>query len=223
LCSAPVLCPNGVCDAGETNATCPADCPVAPPPSCPNATNACNVASSAPGCSNKACCATVCAADPFCCATAWDDVCVNQAATLCSAPVLCPNGVCDAGETNATCPADCPVTPPPSCPNATNACTATSGAPGCSDKACCAKVCALDPFCCATSWDSACVGAVGAQCGGQANVPGCPGTGSCTTAKTTKGCSNTACCNLVCTADSFCCQTQWDSICAQQAVQNCGL
>lgn len=36
-----------------------------------------------PGCSDFDCCNTVCVIDPFCCGTAWDAVCVSQAAANC--------------------------------------------------------------------------------------------------------------------------------------------
>jgi hypothetical protein len=37
-----------------------------------------------PGCQVAACQAAVCALDPFCCDTAWDNICVGEAATTCS-------------------------------------------------------------------------------------------------------------------------------------------
>lgn len=43
-------------------------------------------------CSDQDCCDTVCAADPYCCNTEWDQICANQAATLCEA---CGGGSCD--------------------------------------------------------------------------------------------------------------------------------
>ncbi|MFN9126258.1 MAG: reprolysin-like metallopeptidase, partial [bacterium] len=36
------------------------------------------------GCSTVACCQLVCAADPFCCNTSWDELCVSQAFDLCT-------------------------------------------------------------------------------------------------------------------------------------------
>ena len=36
-----------------------------------------------PGCSDAACCQTVCNVDPFCCSTMWDGVCVSAASALC--------------------------------------------------------------------------------------------------------------------------------------------
>ncbi len=42
-------------------------------------------------CNDQDCCDTVCAADPYCCQTEWDQICANQAATLCPA---CGAGGC---------------------------------------------------------------------------------------------------------------------------------
>ncbi len=36
------------------------------------------------GCDDVQCCATVCAADPFCCDASWDSLCVDTASALCS-------------------------------------------------------------------------------------------------------------------------------------------
>lgn len=54
--------------------------------------------------------------------------------------------------------AACGVAGTPSCcvPHATG---------GCEDGECCAKVCAVDPFCCQTSWDNLCVDQVFSVCG----------------------------------------------------------
>jgi hypothetical protein len=47
----------------------------------------------------------------------------------------------------------------------TPSCCVVHPTPGCEDAACCAEVCAVDPFCCQTSWDALCVGQVGSVCG----------------------------------------------------------
>ena len=41
------------------------------------------LASSSPGCSDASCCVSVCAFDPFCCNSAWDSICANEARTTC--------------------------------------------------------------------------------------------------------------------------------------------
>ena len=55
----------------------------------------CCAANPGPFCSDVTCCEQVCAADPFCCDTQWDQVCADTAAGVCT--------VCGA----TTCPVDC--------------------------------------------------------------------------------------------------------------------
>lgn len=47
----------------------------------PDAGN-CLVENDSPHCDNEACCQAVCAVDPYCCDTRWDDLCADQAASL---------------------------------------------------------------------------------------------------------------------------------------------
>ena len=86
------------------------------------------------------CVTQVCGADPYCCATAWDSICVNQVASVCG---------------QATCVA-------PACAHLVCV-TGSALSSGC--HSCVASICAADPFCCNTSWDNLCVGAVGSVCG----------------------------------------------------------
>jgi hypothetical protein len=93
---------------------------------------------------------------------------------------------------------------------------------GCDPAGCAAQVCAVDPFCCANTWDSVCVGLVGEACGtvcqgscthspcanGQALVPGCDPAG---------------CVSTICGIDPFCCNTSWDTLCVGRVASDCGL
>ncbi len=81
------------------------------------------------------CAATVCAFDPYCCETEWDGVCVDEAASECGGGASCH----DECEIGAAMGAECGT--------------------------CAGDVCAADPFCCNTSWDSACVSGAEAECG----------------------------------------------------------
>jgi hypothetical protein len=112
LCAAAA---NGTC--GACGAGCPGggDCCAAHP---------------TPGCNQVFCCELVCASSPWCCDTAWDAACAQQA--------------------NAQCPG---CTPP--CGNGGDCCV-PQPTPGCVDEACCDAVCAGDPFCCVSLWDNAC-------------------------------------------------------------------
>ena len=60
------------------------------------------------------------------------------------------------------------VPDPPSCGTAQHSCCTVSDLPFCSDGACCALVCAEDPFCCSAdgSWDETCALRAGLYCGG---------------------------------------------------------
>lgn len=44
-----------------------------------------------PGCSDSACCETICAFDPFCCEVAWDAACADLAGRFCDPFPICPN------------------------------------------------------------------------------------------------------------------------------------
>ncbi|MHC4992858.1 MAG: hypothetical protein ACYTGC_17945, partial [Planctomycetota bacterium] len=53
-------------------------------------------------------------------------------------------------------------------------------------------------------------------------VPVCgPGNGDCCAANGTPGCEDEECCEAVCGADPFCCDTEWDQICADAAADAC--
>lgn len=50
---------------------------------------------------------------------------------------------------------------------------------------------------------------------------GDPGSGSCCVANATAFCDDAACCTLICSQDPFCCDVQWDGICASAANAQC--
>jgi len=99
---------------------------------CPPDGGQCFADNGTPGCDDAGCCAAVCAVDPFCCDTQWDALCADEALL---------NGAC----TNVACG-----------PEAGD-CLTANGTPGCGISDCCNIVCELDPFCCGTEWDTACV------------------------------------------------------------------
>src|SRR5262249_2767241 len=79
----------------------------------------------------------VCAQDPFCCGFAWDSFCVNEVYSLgknlsCNI-AACAHPLCATGSTLAR---------------------------GCDPNGHVTAVCAIDPFCCNSSWDAICVGEV---------------------------------------------------------------
>lgn len=50
---------------------------------------------------------------------------------------------------------------------------------------------------------------------------GVPAAGSCCESHPTPYCGNAACCEVVCAADIYCCEVQWDSLCAKAANATC--
>ena len=158
------------CGSGEGNnyvatLTCGGTCV---PPACgAEGTGDCCVAGATPYCNDLTCCEAVCAADPFCCNTAWDGVCAGEAAAICfelcgpDCDLTCPEGASLEGEacgadTNGGCNA------PPS--GSSNCCTAWLGL-GCDDVTCQDTVCSFDPYCCSVQWDGFCVTEATSSCG----------------------------------------------------------
>jgi hypothetical protein len=117
-------------------AACNADC--AGVPACGAAdAGSCFLGHQTPFCADSACCGAVCSVDPFCCESAWDELCAIEASAICQGS---------------------------DCGGALPSCFQASLSPGCGDPACCALVCVVDPVCCVTAWDAICVAQAGAAC-----------------------------------------------------------
>jgi hypothetical protein len=101
-------------------------------------------------------------------------------------------------------------------PNAGDCCVANGGV-GCNDPECCTAVCAVDPFCCDVEWDGICADEANQMC----EVCGTPGS-NCCVAHPTPGCDDPDCEAAVCAVDPFCCDVEWDGICAGEAEDICG-
>jgi len=104
-----------------------------------------------------------------------------------------------------------------------NVCDTGAALDGACDS-CAASVCAEDPYCCTTEWDSICVGEVDQFCGaGTCNGGG--GSNNCHD-ECTVGAKMSAACGTcvadVCAYDSFCCDTEWDALCVDHADALCG-
>ncbi|MFM7260206.1 MAG: dockerin type I domain-containing protein, partial [bacterium] len=78
-------------------------------------------------------------------------------------------------------------------------------------------VCATDPLCCTQDWDASCVAVATANC------PNCGDSslGSCFAARQVPYCSDSSCCEEVCSADPSCCNTSWDVNCVNTALVRC--
>jgi len=101
-------------------------------------------------------------------------------------------------------------------------CCAAHMGTGCQDAECQAAICGADPFCCNNQWDNICANAADASpaCVGAGGT--CPGGGGgggvdCCAAHMGTGCQDAECQAAICGADPFCCDTQWDNICANAA------
>ncbi len=139
-----------------------------------------------PGCDDATCCTSVCSVDPTCCSAGWDSFCALLADQQCI-------GYCGA--------------------SASGSCLVAHANPGCDSATCCATICGLDPFCCATQWDTGCAQFAGSFCDGSAGTCGDPGAGGCDTPHPTGACSDASCCNAVCAVDPTCCSSAWDLFC----------
>jgi hypothetical protein len=169
-------------------------------------TGDCCIQHPTPYCEDGACCAAVCAVDPFCCTVAWDYGCTQIAATR----PQCQQLQCACGST---------------LPNGDAlSCYLEHREPGCTDAFCCQLVCQRDPYCCYAGWDAACVAGAEDSC---ANDPRCigpegvPVNGSCFIPRTSPGCDLPGCCSQVCEQRTECCDVAWDLACVELAVQLC--
>ncbi|MHC5026856.1 MAG: hypothetical protein ACYTGR_08885 [Planctomycetota bacterium] len=157
----------------------------------------CCTANGTPGCDDPTCQALICAADPFCCDTSWDQICANAAIDQCA---VCAPDPCEDPDAGS--------------------CFQANGTPGCDNSTCCEIICLDDPFCCSTEWDAVCAAAAAQVCG-NCGIP----SGSCYQDNGSPGCDNADCCIEVCALDPICCEAGWDIICADHAIQlcsNCG-
>lgn len=101
-------------------------------------------------------------------------------------------------------------------------CCEANGTQACNNPACCVAICAIDPFCCDVEWDQICANEACDEplclcfciCGALA--------GDCCAPHGSPGCNDIPCCEAVCEADPFCCDTEWDQICADEAAALCG-
>ncbi len=168
----------------------------------PPAGGDCCSAHPGPQCDDAAVNMCVCDQNESCCLNEWTDACVITGVTLCA-------NLCEG------------VAPVDACcfPQMGPGCPGTPALEMC--------VCNADPFCCSNQWDGICAGISTSvcmeDCGGvNLPPPQPPGMGDCCMANGTPGCDDGDVQNCVCAADAFCCDTDWDQICADQAINDCG-
>ena len=108
------------------------------------------------------------------------------------------------------------------CPGEGDCCEA-NGSIGCAHAQCCAWVCGADPLCCTVGWDQDCADLAAEMCAAICGDDPCPGEGDCCAANGTPGCNHLECCLAVCSGDPFCCASEWDGICADEALAICAV
>jgi hypothetical protein len=125
-------------DSTETSGTTAADSGSSDGGETGNPGGPCCTAQRDAGCGDAAIEQCVCAQEPFCCDTAWDDVCTVQVVVLGCAE--CPNIGGDGD------------------------CCAPHGNPGCDDEDVEVCVCTMDYVCCLEPWDEICADAAQNEC-----------------------------------------------------------
>ena len=147
-----------------------------------------------PGCVDIDCCTGVCGIVPICCETNWDANCLFYANQTCQICGIPGLGSCFIPHIKASC----------------------------ADSACCEIVCAIDSFCCESSWDSNCAFTAQETCVLPPPMScGDPNAGNCLQAHGNSSCADATCCQLVCAGSPNCCEVIWDDLCAFVAVQLC--
>ena len=154
----------------------------------------CCETTSEPGCSIPEVNSCVCETDPLCCMQSYDELCITEAQAECGL-------VCEM--------------PPPS-----SDCCSVSQDPGCTDPDIQQCVCDLDPVCCMGPYDNNCVNLAASACGAGCSPP--PPGSSCCAPSAGPGCSDAETEACVCGLDPFCCTEEFDAVCVNLAVNECG-
>jgi len=156
---------------------------------------------------NTECDAEICPLDNYCCNNSWDWICANAAADICAA---------DSANANEGSEGCC-------------GCTDSKSEPFCNE-VCDSEICPLDPYCCNVKWDGICANSANQICEGQQELssssssytPSDSSCCDCTNTEPDAGCSaNPECESIVCPLDSYCCNNNWDGICANGANNIC--
>ncbi|MBZ5714860.1 hypothetical protein [Nannocystis pusilla] len=190
--------------------------------------------------------ACVCASDPSCCQGPWTGECASLVVELGCGWCPTPEGPCCEVGAGPGCTDDaierCVCAQLPDCcggvwgaecvaavdtlgcgaceePPKGECCEAHRGG-GCLDVAVESCVCNLAPECCAGAWTEACVALVDQSGCGTCEV----GEGDCCMPQDGPGCGEPQIATCVCAQDPFCCQQQWDGVCAEEVeALGCGV
>ena len=175
----------------------------------------------------SSCATSICAADPFCCETQWDSICVGEAETICGmdCPAFCGDQTCDPDEDAMSCDLDCPTCGDGICHETeVDTCPDDCAFVGCGDGTCDVDLdesCGTCPEDCGdcVCGDTSCDPGECASC--QVDCPdGCICHDPCETGELLDPSCST-CAEQICAADPFCCQTAWDDICVSEVETVC--
>ncbi len=195
-------------------------------------TSSCCSPNGGAGCDDSTCQDLVCSVDLFCCNVFWDDICVSEAVVLC--PDLCQPVYC-VTDNDDECETDSLLSTASWCSEVGrtyyvlvtgfNEQTGNFALSVYDDGAACENPVDCEPcvFECApgnTVEDEPNCGIPQDTTNGGCDAP-VGAQSSCCTAQATAGCDDPACTLVICGMDSFCCDTQWDQICAATAIELC--
>ncbi len=163
------------------------------------------------GCENPDCTALICGQDSFCCDLSWDDVCADAANKQCKVcrvddddPVNPEGCIGDMTGDGTVGPMDLLELVASWGPCRSDDCPADLNDDG--------FVNTFDLIMLIADWG--CVAE---------DDPVDPGDGDCCVANGTPGCEDAECEALVCAIDRFCCDSEWDDLCAGAADDQCGI
>jgi len=207
-------------------------------PGCDSGPGDCCTDNGSPGCDNQLGEDCVCSIDPFCCQVEWDAICAdtfeNQCGGTCGDPdpeVECADGADNDNDGLIDC-ADADCFGDPNCvgPGAEFNCSNNldddlDGLVDCDD-----PDCLLDPVClapqpeiCDNGLDDDGDGDIDCDDVDCAFDLSCDaGDGDCCVDNGSAGCDDEVGEDCVCAADPFCCQVEWDGICADAYENQCG-
>ncbi len=231
------ICNDGADNDGDGLADCDdlEDCSTFP--GCDSGGGDCCTDNGSPGCDNQLGEDCVCAMDPFCCNVAWDGLCADlfqdQCGGTCGGPdtEVCDDGVDNDNDGLVDCQdADCDGDPNCVGPGFEFNCgngldDDLDGAVDCDD-----FDCFFDPLCLAPGQED-CEDGVDNDGDGDVDCDDADctfeaacdaGDGECCIDNGSPGCEDEAGEDCVCAADPFCCNVEWDALCADVYVDTCG-
>ncbi len=191
------------------------------------AAGSCCYESFSPFCRDSVCCALVCSYDSYCCEVRWDESCAIQANAGCELNGVTdcfiehPSGGCTnlkcADEVCASLPACCNVEWDAVCVSRAQLLATIPNSP-CANGPVVRDFCACGPK-----------PLVAGFVGGPGSVVSRKDVYSCfnarsiwpTPAQFLPGCDDPVCCNSVCYLDTYCCEIEWDQLCADAADALC--